>query len=146
MLTEIASILKDFTPGAAGIWVLVVWALVNSLKEWRETRKLSLEDRIARRDGYAKQVESLSAENRDLRHDLADLERRYGEYRDLCHSETDQLREQVRSLQDELAGIKRTIAAGAQAEFDVIPSTILPKAMKARREAAAQVVEEESQK
>lgn len=98
---------SDLTPGGVGIWFLVVMIAIYMLREWRETRKLSLEDRIARRDGYAKQVETLMHENRDQREDMRLLRREYDEHRKQCQTETDQLRQMVINLESEVQGMKR---------------------------------------
>jgi hypothetical protein len=109
-VTEILAIFKDFTPGTYGIWSLVLMGLAYALREWRETRKLSAEDRLARREGYAKQVEGLQKENRELRADLAAVEERHDNYRRLCHAETDQLRDQVVHLENRMSGLLRKLA------------------------------------
>lgn len=90
-----------------GVWTGVLMFAGWMLKEWRETRKLSLDDRLARRDGYAKQVEMLMAENRKLGEDMSKLREEYDQYRQLCHRETDQLRGMVMNLENEVAGYKR---------------------------------------
>lgn len=105
-----AKIIADFTPGAVGIWALVLMFAVYFLREWRETRKLSLEDRLARRDGYAKQVSSLQVENRELRSEVQRVMDTHDAYRKLCHAETDQLRKQLINMADELQGYKRQLA------------------------------------
>lgn len=109
-LSAISAIMRDFTPGAAGIWTLVAMMGLYLIREWRETRKLSAEDRLARREGYAKQVENLQAENRKLRGDIADMEQRHSDYRRLCHQETDQLRDQVVYLNNRISGLLRKLA------------------------------------
>lgn len=65
---------------------------------------------MARREGYAKQVEQLMEENRNLRGDLVAMEKLHNDYRVLCHAETDQLRSQVVSLEDQIAGLMRKLA------------------------------------
>lgn len=77
------------------------------MREYRETRKLSLDDRLARRDGYQKQVESLMTENRALRREMHDMNVSHEEHRRLCHQETDQLRKMIVRLEDDLAGLRR---------------------------------------
>lgn len=109
-MLEVAQFFKDFTPGAYTLLYLAVLATAYFVREWRETRKLSSEDRLARRDGYAKQVASLQAENRGLRADVADIEKRHDEYRRLCHAETDQLRDQVVMLENRMSGLLRKLA------------------------------------
>lgn len=106
---DLGKVLSEFTPGAYGIWSIFVLVAGFILKEWRETRKLSSEDRLARRDGYAKQVEGLQKENRDLRADMTAAEARHDEYRRLCHGETDALRQNIIRLEGEVAGFKRRI-------------------------------------
>jgi predicted nucleic acid-binding Zn-ribbon protein len=102
-------LLKQWAPQAYGIWTLVLLAIVYLAREWRETRKLSSADRLARREGYAAQVASLQDENRNLRQDIALLRREYDGYRHLCQEENDQLRGTVRELEDKVAGLKRRI-------------------------------------
>ena len=109
-MNDLLTIFRDFTPGAYGIWTGVLMLAAYFLREYRETRKLSLDDRLARRDGYAKQVEALSEEARRLRNDLAALEKRHDDYRRQCHVETDQLRDQVVFLENRLAGVLRKVA------------------------------------
>lgn len=109
-MNDLLSVFKEFTPGAYGIWSGVLMFAAWWLREWRETRKLSAEDRLARRDGYAKQVEMLMGENRGLRSDLAAMEKRHSDYRTLCHQETDQLRDQVVHLENKIAGLMRKLA------------------------------------
>lgn len=125
----IAAVLRDFTPGAAGIWTLVAMMGLYLIREWRETRKLSAEDRLARRDGYAKQVENLQAENRKLREDIADIEQRHSDYRRLCHAETDQLRDQVVRLEDRISGLLRKLAdvaiRAARGDMDQETATLI---------------------
>ena len=79
-------------------------------REYRETRKLSDADKLARREGYAKQVELLTVENRGLMDDQRKLREEYDQYRRICHAETDQLRDQVVSLENKIAGIMRKLA------------------------------------
>jgi hypothetical protein len=112
---EIPSLLSGFTPGAAGIWTLVVMFAAFLTKQWVETRKLSIADRQARRDGYAKQVENLQRENRNLRKEMAADREHHEDYRRLCQLETDQMRGQIVELQDEVTGLKRQIAANSVA-------------------------------
>lgn len=108
-MMDLAKILTEFTPGAYGIWTGVLMFAAWFLKEWRETRKLSADDRLARREGYAKQVESLQKENRALGADLAKLRKEYDDYRHLCQSETDALRQNIIRLEGELSGYKRRV-------------------------------------
>lgn len=105
--------INGLTITGAGTWTGVMMFGGWLLREWRETRKLSADDRLARREGYAKQVESLQVENRKLRGDLADQEERHTEYRHACQRETDQLRAEVRGLEDEITGLKRRLDSQA---------------------------------
>ncbi len=109
-----AQILAEFTPGAAGIWVGVFMFAGWLLREWRETRKLSADDRIARREGYEKQVQILAAENRALAKGIRDLREEYDTYRGVCQTENDQLRGQVIKLEFDLAGMRRKTATLAR--------------------------------
>jgi len=104
---ELGKILTEFTPGAYGIWTGVLMLAAWFLKEWRETRKLSADDRLARREGYARQVEMLMEENRKLGTDLREVRKEYDEHRKQCYEETDQLRAMIINLQNDVEGYKR---------------------------------------
>lgn len=108
-MSDIAKILGEFTPGAYGIWTGVLMFAGWFLKEWRETRKLSADDRLARREGYAKQVEMLMAENRRLGDDLRNVREEYDAHRRQCYEETDQLRRMIINNQGEIEGYKRKV-------------------------------------
>lgn len=101
--------LKEWAPQAYGIWTLVLIAIIYFAREWRETRKLSSADRLARREGYASQVENLQRENRLLQLDLTNLRHEYDDYRRLCQQETDDLRDQIIELETKMAGLKRRV-------------------------------------
>lgn len=103
--------IKGWEPQAYGVWTLVILVAAFLIREWRETRKLSADDRLARREGYAKQVEGLQRENRELRGELAEVRAAHDDYRRLCHAETDQLRAQVINLQTQVAGFERALSA-----------------------------------
>lgn len=139
-MVEIAKMFADFTPGAAGIWTLVAMMGLYLIREWRETRKLSADDRLARREGYAKQVENLQGENRKLRSDLADVETRHADYRRLCHAETDQLRDQVVNLENRMSGLLRKLAdIAVRAARGEIDSNIAAAILQLAAEAAGTV-------
>lgn len=108
---DLANLLHEFTPTSYGVWTGVLMFLAWMAREWRETRKLSSEDRLARREGYAKQVESLQKENRALRSDLRKVEREHDEYRQLCLEENSSLRRAYRTLEDHVAGLERQLTA-----------------------------------
>lgn len=108
-MSEFIPLLKDFTPGAYGVWTGVLMLAAWFAKEWRETRKLSAEDRQARREGYAAQLENLQQENRSLYEDQRKLRKEYDDYRHFCQMETDNLREMLIAVQGELAGYKRRV-------------------------------------
>lgn len=106
--------LSQWQPQAYGIWTGVLMLAAWMLNQYRLTRKLSIEDRQANREGFARQVEILQSENRALRTELRDMrvtlqerDREHDEYRKLCHAETDQLRNQITSLSDEITGANR---------------------------------------
>lgn len=145
-MDEVLNFFKDigFTPGAAGIWLGLFYF---TLKEWRENRKLSVDDRQAKREGFSKQVELLMKENKDLRAsyaqensalraELVEAEKRHDEYRHACQRETNGLRKDVRHLEDELAGMKRTIAAQATSvartvvEADIVTTVNAPTSIQ----------------
>lgn len=110
------SIFREWSPQAYGVWTGVMLYGGWLFKGWLETRKLSIQDRQANREGFARQVENLQGENRSLQHDLSSLRREYDEYRKLCHHETDQLRGQVIQLESEMVGMRRKFDQ-AQATF-----------------------------
>lgn len=100
---------SEFTPGAAGIWAIAAMLIVHFSRHWLATRKLSIEDRVALREGYSAQVTHLTSENRALHTDLSKLRKEYDEYRQLCQTETQQLRDMLRHNEDEISGLKRKI-------------------------------------
>jgi predicted nucleic acid-binding Zn-ribbon protein len=102
-------------PQAYGIYGLLFLVAAWMFKSWLETRKLSTEDRMARREGYARQVETLQRENRDLGGDLRDLRHEYDDYRKMCRAETDELRHQIVELQNEVTGLSRRLDSQAVA-------------------------------
>lgn len=99
------------TPGAVGIWTGVAMLAVWLLREWRETRKLTDADKMARREGYARQVEMLMGENRSMLKDQRELREEYDRYREMCRSETDELRGKILRLENEQTGYKRRLDA-----------------------------------
>jgi hypothetical protein len=105
--------LSKMTPGGAGIWTGVFMFAAYLIREWRESRKMTTEDRQAKREGFSKQVELLQAENRKLREDLVRNENLHDDYRHACQMETDGLRQQVRGLEDEVTGFKRRLDSQA---------------------------------
>lgn len=116
----VTKVIAGLTPGGVGIWFLVVMIGIYLIREWRETRKLSLEDRIARRDGYARQVEVLLKENREQRDDMREhrdemrlLREEYDAHRRQCQLETDQLRHMVIELEGKVEGLNRRVATDA---------------------------------
>lgn len=102
-----ASLLAQTTPSTYGIFVLVVMGAVYFWREWRDDRKLSSSDRLAKREGYAAQVELLMGENRKLLADMETLRIEYDDHRKLCYAETEQLRQMIIALQNEIEGLKR---------------------------------------
>lgn len=115
MESLVQAIIKNpgWTPGGVGIWFVVMLIGGWMLKEWREYRKLSIEDRNARREGYAQQVEALMKENREQREDMRKLREEYDHHRKICQAETDQLREMIVNLEGEVQGLKRRVATDA---------------------------------
>ena len=103
---EIKQILNAFTPGAVGVWTGVLMFSIYLLREWRENRKLSFEDRIARRDGYAKQVEMLMRENRSLMTDLSTFRRELDENRERCDAENQHLHSLIDILRTEVSDLR----------------------------------------
>jgi hypothetical protein len=115
----LARIAAGFTPGAVGIWVGVLGAAGMLFKRWIENRKLTIDERQAKREGFSAQVEFLTKENRQLREDYDEYrstaEDRYDRYRRQCEQETEQLRDQLRAIQDDMIGLKRKFDAQADA-------------------------------
>lgn len=105
---------KDWAPQAYGIWTLVLMAIAYFAREWRETRKLSADDRQARREGFTWQVENLQTENRELRRELNDTNKEFTDYRRLCEDENGQLRKDLRHLEDKYTGLERRFDAQAR--------------------------------
>lgn len=108
---------KEITVGGIGIWIVVFMLAIYGLREWRDTRKLSVEERQANREGFSKQVELLMGECAALRQwganlgeQLHGLRQEYDEHRRLCFDETDQLRKHIVELENEVAGMKRARA------------------------------------
>lgn len=102
-----------WTPGGVGIWVIALMVFGYLAKEWREYRKLSIEDRNARREGYTHQIEMLLAENRLLMDDQRKLRVEYDEHRKICQVETDQLRTMIMELETKVQGLTRRVATDA---------------------------------
>lgn len=134
---DLAKLLEGFTPGAYGIWTGVFMFAAWLLREYRETRKLSAEDRLARREGYAQQVEGLQRENRELRAEMTKNRTEHEEYRRLCHAETDGLRAQVIQLMNEIEGMRRQMSAQAAALARLVPPENRPQLSE---EAGARVI------
>lgn len=109
LVNSLVAFFQDMTPGGVGIWTGVIAFLTYWGKQTLEERKLSSSDRQARREGFEKQVQILQDENRDLRIEMAADRKAHADYRNLCHQETDQLRQQVIRLEDELNGYKRQV-------------------------------------
>lgn len=119
-ILAIKTFAETMTPGGFGVWTLVLMVGAFLLREYRETRKLSAEDRLARREGYAKQVADLHDENRSLRGDLTLIRHEYDEYRKLCQEENEELRRMVINLENEISALKRRI--GVDGIKRVLPS------------------------
>lgn len=143
-MSEILTILQGFTPGAYGIWTGVLMFAGWFLKEWRETRKLTAEDRLARRDGYAKQVESLTAENRALRREMQDTRQQSEDDRRACNQENDALRCSLRRVLDELAGLKLAIISGEITAFRTLPHDFITDASAKAADRANEILTKEN--
>lgn len=121
-MSELVTFLQGMTPGGYGIWVGVLMFLAYWVKEWRETRKLSSEDRQARREGFEAQVTLLMNENRALRAEMQNDRKVHADYRHLCHQETDLLRQHIIRLEDEVAGYKRRLDTQAIKVAQISPT------------------------
>lgn len=111
MVSDVLNILKSlgFTPGAYGIYGILAFVAVHFMKEWSADRRLSVEDRQAKREGFTRQLDIYRQENRQLLDDQSKLRKEYDDYRRLCQMETDHLREMLIAVQGELAGYKRRV-------------------------------------
>lgn len=127
---DLKMILDTLTVGGAGVWVGVLMFGLYLFREYRETRKLSAEDRLARRDGYAKQVTALQAENRELRDEMHNMRKEHADYRKFCEDQHDADRKRMRDMEDEITGMKRAIAAGQVAAMETLPPNLAPKVIK----------------
>ena len=105
-MPELLAIMDGATPGAYGIWTLVLMIAGWFLKEWRENRKLSSADKLAKREGYAAQVQLLMNENRKLLADMHALRLEYDKHRKQCYAETEELRRMINVLQEDIDGLK----------------------------------------
>lgn len=134
---QIAALFASDATRTAGIWLLVLMVGAFFVREWRETRKLSSDDRQARREGYAKQVAELHKENRALRSDLRRVEKDHDDYRKLCIEENGQLRGLIRSLEDHVVGLERQLAAAGLAVIrNLRPGMVSPHIAGAAERAA----------
>lgn len=122
--------ISTWPPQAYGIWGIFLLVASYMLNGWLQSRKLSIEDRQANREGFARQVEFLQRQLRDsddesrrartelvdMRERLQQRDREHDEYRKLCQAETDQLRKQILDLEDDAAGMRR--------QFDQLQATM----------------------
>ena len=117
----VVQVMRDITPGAAGVWVLVLAVLGWMLQQYRENRKLSDADKIARRQGYEVEVRELRDECRALRADQTALRDDYDKYRRDCQEETDELRAENRQLRGIIEGLQTRVKllTDALARFDM---------------------------
>lgn len=133
-MEELAKFFASWTPGSYGVWTGVIMLAGWMAREWRETKKLSLEDREARRLGYSQQVAALQTENREQREEISRIRKdaderearqrkEYDDYRHLCQAETDALRNTIMRLEGELTGVKRMVAAQGIEAAKLIPGT-----------------------
>lgn len=133
--------------------MILIAAIAHGLREWRLTRKLSLDDRLARRDGYAAQVSSLQAENRALREDMLVrdgkhyeeiqlVRHEYDEYRKLCEMENEQHRGAITALQDQVSGLKRRLATLGLEALNTIPARFRRPATEAAALSIAQYLQD----
>lgn len=130
MIAELIPFLdKDWTPGAVGIWVIIAMIAIYVAREVRENRKLSSDDKQAKRQGFEATTKRLADENRALMADMATLRDENNKDRKAFHDEVaalrkeneteraaffrenDQLRQMVVRLENRVAGYKRQVAA-----------------------------------
>jgi len=105
----IARLMSTLTVGGAGIWTLVIMALAYFAREWRENRKLSADEKMARREGYEAQLnrfqqhlDASRAQNHALDDELREMRAEHTAYRRACERETDELRQTHRRETEEL--------------------------------------------
>lgn len=138
---------QGLSAGAQGIWLfgsLITggW-LLKALAEWRAWRKLSLEERQANREGFTAQVAVLRDLLAEALARLGKLQDRYDklqldhdEYRALCRAETDQLRQQIVQLENDLSALHRRRSATSVAlVHDLTPEKAPEAAASAARTA-----------
>jgi len=142
-VNELKIIFDTLTVGGVGVWTGVMMFAFYLMREWRETRKLSDADKLARRDGYAKQVETLQKENRELRGDVDKLEKKHTEYREWCEAQHDNDRKMVRALEDKITGLIRTLSAGQLAALETLPLEIVPTAVKAASDRVGEILRDQ---
>lgn len=116
-LPPVSAFISEFTPGAMLLAYMAAIVTFHYWKSWREDKKLSQDDRQAKREGFARQTEilmrqigDLNAENRLLRADLLQNEQTHSEYRRQCQAETEQLRNEIVGMQQQMAGVLRKAA------------------------------------
>ena len=90
-MLELAKFAAQFTPGAAGIWVLVAMGIGWFTREYRETRKLSDADKIE-----LLRADLLASLRREAA--LAEQAERMKAERDAARKEASQAREEAAAL------------------------------------------------
>lgn len=105
--------LRQVTPGGWGIWLIVIMLASYLAREWKDNRKLTADERQAKREGFTRQTEILMRENRELLTDLRQLRQEYDAHRKICYQETAQLREMLEEQMTEVQGLKRKVSGQA---------------------------------
>lgn len=141
--------ITGWPPQAYGIWLFgSVFAggwFFKLLAEWRAWKKLPIEEQQAKREGFTAQVELLQRqldaerdENRRTRSEIADLRERlarrdndFDAYRATSQHETDQLRDEIRALEDMVAGFRRKLDEQSLKRFDDLTPAEAPEATRA---------------
>ena len=132
MIAAFLAWLQGFTPAATGIWLFgssgaLVW-FVSIMRERRLDRKLSIDDREARRAGFTAQLTQYQTTQGELMKAQTELRREYDEYRRACQTETALLRSQIIQLENDVAGWKRrfdTLVGYVSRKWGDIPAELI---------------------
>lgn len=110
----IGELLQNDATRTLGILALVGLGVIYLVREWRATRKLTTEERQARREGFAAQVDLLMRELAECRaecrgqlSDQQSLRRENDDFRRLAYQIQEQQRREILDLREEVEGLKR---------------------------------------
>lgn len=101
-MQEVADIAGNFEGGSIPMWGTFITILGLVIKFWPVWKRLAM-------DVNDKLIADLRTDGETLRLQLHEVQREAAEYRKRCEAENDELREQMRHLRDDLAGLRRQI-------------------------------------